>query len=160
MTDRPRRAMTDRSTSVILNYILVLAITTILITGLIIAGGNFVEDNRERVIHSELTVIGNHVAGNLEQVDRLVQASEDDVGDDPEVAHVNQSFQDEVTGSHYNVLLDDGDPVQVVVNSTQPEVSVRVNVTIQTDVRKSHADGGPISVYYDEDSDELVIDND
>lgn len=152
----------DRSVSVALNYILVLAISSVLVTGLLIAGGSFVEDNRERVINSELTVIGNHVAGNLEQVDRLVTASHDNLGssgDEPE-AYINQSFQQEVTGSPYAIEIVDGTPTQVVLTSFDPDVTISVNVTVQNDVRdESRASTSDISVYYDSDSEEIVIDD-
>lgn len=151
--------MTDRAVSVTLNYILALAIAAVLVTGLLIAGGNFVQDNRERVITSELSVIGNHIAGNMEQVDRLVEASDDG---QPEEAYISQSFQRQVTGSTYTVeLVENGDgPAQIVLNSTRPDVSVRVNTTVNTDVENSRADSGAVVVRYDEDEDALVIDND
>lgn len=151
----------DRSISIVLNYVLVLAISSLLVTGLLVAGGSFVENNRERVIDSELTVIGNHIAGNIEQVDRLVTASQDNLGasgDEPE-AYINQTFQDEVTGSSYAVTLVDGNPPQVVLRSFEPEVSVRVNVTVQTAVHdEAYASTSQISVYYDSGTQELVID--
>lgn len=165
MTRRPSEresAPRDRSVSVALNYILVLAISSVLVTGLLIAGGSFVEDNRERVINSELTVIGNHVAGNVEQVDRLVTASHDNLGssgDEPE-AYINQSFQQEVTGSSYAIEIVDGTPTQVVLTSFDPDVTISVNVTVQNGVRdESRASTSAISVYYDSDSEEIVIDD-
>lgn len=154
---RPAAREGNRSVSVALSYILVLGISTILITGLLIAGGTFVGDNREQVIDSELAVIGNHVAGNMEQVDRMANATQHNVGDSPEVASVNQSFQRLVTGSSYTVEVVDGDPAQVVLTATDPDVSVSVNATLHGDVRETTVIGGPISVYYDDDSDEVVV---
>lgn len=147
----------DRSVSVALNYVIVLGITTVLITGLLIAGSTFVEDNREQVIDSELAVIGNHIAGNLEQVDRLVNASRTNVGDDPDVAYINQSFQQQVTGTSYNVKVVDGDPPRVVLTSANPSVTVEVNATVRNDVQQTAVGGGAISIQYDASSDELVI---
>lgn len=147
----------NRSVSIVLGYILVLAISTVLISGLLLAGGNFVEDNRERVIESELNVIGHHIAGNMEQVDRMVDASHDG---DPDTAYINQTFQRTVTGSSYNVEIVDDDPKQVVLTATDPEVTVHVNATLKTDVdEEATATGGTISVYYDTDAEELVIDD-
>jgi hypothetical protein len=144
---RPRTAARsdDRSVSFVVNYVLVIAITAVLITGIIIAGGSFVEDQREQVIAGEMRIIGNHVAGNLEQVDRYVRA-----GPTSE-AYINQSFGTDVTGSTWSVELDErGDTSQVVVNSTRPEVSVRVNATTQISVDDdSYADSGKISVVYE-----------
>ena len=143
----------DRSVSFVVNYVLVIAITAVLITGIIIAGGSFVEDQREQVIAGEMRIIGNHIAGNLEQVDRYARA-----GPTSE-AYINQSFGTDVTGSTWSVELDErGDTSQVVVNSTRPEVSVRVNTTVQTDIDEdSYSDTGEISVAYDPSSDELVV---
>jgi hypothetical protein len=148
--------MTPRGVSVTLNYVLVLAISSILVTGLIIAGGTFVGDQRERVIEGELRIIGHHVAGNMEQVDRLVRA---DRAGDPDEAYVNQTFQQDVTGTTYAVrLVENGGTPQVVLNASQPAVSVRVNASVETDVdTDSFATGGTLSVAYD--GNELVIRN-
>jgi hypothetical protein len=158
MTAPDRR---DRSVSIVLNYVLVLAISSVLVTGLLVAGGSFVENNRERVIDSEMKVIGNHIAGNLEQVDRLVTASHDNLngtGDEPE-AYINQTFQEDVTGSAYAITLEDGKPPQLVLRSFEPEITVRVNVSVQTDVRNdAYASTSTVSAYYDSDTQELVID--
>lgn len=147
--------MNERSVSVSLNYVLVLAITAVLITGLIIAGGTFVENQREQVIEGELRIIGHHLAGNLEQVDRYVRASHGD----PSRAYINQTFGTDVTGSTYQVSLESGSQSpQVVLTATRPEVTVRVNATVQTDVdADSFAGGGSVSVAYDRADDELVI---
>jgi len=144
----------DRGVSVTLNYVLALGISSILVTGLLIAGGGFVEDTRQRVVHSEMTVIGNHIAANLEQADRFVQASSGDT-----TVQINETFQQQVTGSPYFVRLDD-ESQQVVVNATELDVSVRVNTTVQTGFDDAaFADGGTISVRYDQVDDELVIDD-
>lgn len=150
--------MNSRSVSVTLNYILVLSITSVLITGLIIAGGSFVEDQREQVIEGELRIIGNHLAGNMEQVDRYVRVNE---SNPPSDAYINQTFSNDVTGSTYGVTLDkQGDTPQIVLNSTRPDISVRVNVTVKTSVdTDSFANGGSISVAYDESANQLVIRN-
>jgi len=160
-----RRDTDDRSVSTVLNYVLVLSISTVLVGGLLIAGGTFVEDNRERVIGAELKVIGQHVAGNVEQVDRYVNASEANVGDGPEAAYINQSFQPQVTGSPYTIELKhdppEDDPPRLVVASEDPEIEAELPVTVHTNVTDgSEARGsGAISVYYDADTEELVIDN-
>jgi len=155
------RDIDDRSVSTVLNYVLVLSISTVLVGGLLVAGGTFVEDNRERVINAELKVIGQHVAGNMEQVDRYVNASEANVDDGPEAAYINQSFQPQVTGSPYTIELVEGDPPRLVLTAEDPGIVVDLPVTVHTEVRdESEARGsGSISVYYDSDTEELVIDN-
>ena len=148
-----------RSVSVTVNYIMALGISAILVTGLLIAGGSFVEDQRESVIEGELAVIGHHIAGNVEQVDRYVRASGDD---ELEAAYVNQSFQSSVTGATYTVEFAAD---SVVLRTARPQVEVAINTTVATELdTDSSAIGGSVSVYYDgEDNGEdgkLVIDND
>lgn len=167
MIDRGRSTRSDREessrgTSIALGYVLVLSISAVLVSGLILAGGSFVDDQRERVIEGELNVIGTHLAGNVEQVDRYVNASE---GSEP-VAQINQTFQRQVTGESYEVELvpPDGDgPAQLVLTPRQADVTVRVNASVSDeisgDIESSKARGGTISVYYDGDDDTLVIQN-
>lgn len=152
-----RRDAPDRSVSIVLNYVLVLGISTVLIAGLLVAGTTFVEDNRERVIDSELTVIGSHIAGNVEQVDRFVDASRANNGTAPDVAYINQSFEEQVTGTTYSIAVVDGDPPQLRLRSVDPEVTVRVNVSVDTDMAERTVGGGTVSVYYDSGSDRLVV---
>jgi len=154
-TDSERRAGGERAVTVTLNYILVLGITATLVAGLLFAGGTFVENQRERVIGDELNVVGNHIAGDIEQVDWMVQASRTE----PQQAEINQTFQRTVSGTTYTVELD-GDAEQLVLTSNSPEVTVRVNLTVQTDVVDSFAVGGDTSVRYDSDAGGVVIDDD
>ncbi len=142
----------DRGVSITLNYVLVLGISATLVAGLLVAGGSFVEDQRERVIEDEMNVVGNHIAGDIEQVDRMVRAGVTK----PDQAVINQTFQRTVSGTTYNVELESS-PDQVVLTSNSPSVTVEIPVTVQTDVRESFAFGGETSVQYDDSEDELVI---
>lgn len=152
--------MTDRATSTTLSYVLTLTIATLLVGGLIVTGSSFVEDRREEVIRQELEVIGEHITGNIDQVDRFARAS-----GDLSVAEIEQAFPEDVTGSTYNIKLVDGggnDPT-LFLNSTQPAVSVSVNVTAVSPITAtSTADGGRIVVeceYSGGDCDRIVINN-
>lgn len=146
--------MTDRATSTTLAYVLTLGIATILVSGLIVAGSTFVEDRREQVIRQELQVVGEHIASNIDQVDRYVRA-----GDDVSTARVQQNLPNSVSGATYNVKLSDGSDPTLFLNSTQPDVTVTVNITTLTDVGASDAGGGSIVAKYDESADEIVIEN-
>jgi len=160
--DGARCTSGERAVTVTLNYILVLGITATLVAGLLFAGGTFVEDQRERVIADELNVVGNHIAGDIEQIDRMVQASNHTGNSAPDRAEINQSFQRTVTGTTYTVELD-ADAEQVVLTSNSPSVTVRVNLTVQTDVVDSFAVGGDTSIRYDPDAGTdggVVIDDD
>lgn len=145
----------SRGTTIALNYVLVLGISTLLVSGLIVAGGVFVEDQRENVIQGELNVIGTHLSGNIAQVDRYVIA-----GDEEATAHVNQTFPRQVSKERYEVRLEPNgnEPAQLVLSPRSADITVTINATVSADVEASTARGGKISVYYDGDG--LVIAND
>lgn len=152
-SERPPRPG-QRSTSTTLGYVLTLSIATLLVTGLLVAGGNFVGDNQSRVIRQELQVIGQHVAGSIEMADRLVVA-----GDDVRTVHLNQSFPQQVAGASYRIdIVAQPDPY-VRLNSTQPDVSVEVDIDNTTSLGASSASTGRITVRYDQSDDEVVIDD-
>jgi hypothetical protein len=146
--------MTDRGVSSAFGYVLTLAIATVLVSGLLVAGGNFVGDSRERVIRQELEVIGQHVASNIEMADRLVVA-----GDNTSTVVLNQSFSQRATGVTYQIELVEEEDPYLQLNATDPDISVLVNVDNSTAVRESYADGGEVAVVYDESEEELVIQN-
>lgn len=133
--------MNDRAVSTALNYVLSLAIATILITGLIIGGGDFVEDRQEQVIRSELQVIGQQVAADVDRADRLLTA-----GDGTTEVSVSQSLPRELAGSSYHIELDPGSPGQVVLRSSSPEVTVGIRVETQSTLQSSVASGGTVVV--------------
>lgn len=62
--------MTDRAVSTTLAYALGLAITTILISGLLIAGGTYVETQESEAVRTELQVTGQRIAADTAGVDR------------------------------------------------------------------------------------------
>lgn len=144
----------ERASSLALGYVLALAIAMLLITGLLVAGGNLLDDGRKQVVRQELDVIGQQVAANVETADRLVEA-----GDDTSTVSINRSFPDRVAGTTYRVeLVEDPEPT-VRLNATDPEVSVEVEVDTTTAVDDSTALGGDVAVVYDSAADELVIRN-
>ncbi len=142
-----------RGVSSTLSYVLSLAIATLLITGLITASTGFVTTQREVVVREELEVIGQHLASNVEQADRMANASEGSA-----TVYVNQTFPDAAARSQYDVRLSESRD-QLVLNSTSPERTVRINISTTAELRESTADGGTITVRYDDSSDELVIGN-
>jgi hypothetical protein len=144
----------DRAVSSTLGYVLTLAISAILVTGLITAGGNYVANEREQVVRDQLSVIGQQVAADVERADRLVRAAP--AGTEPATVRINQTFGDDVTGTNYRISLDPSGSNTVVVESFDPDISVSIRVTSRTAIAESSADGGPIQIQYT-DSDELVI---
>jgi hypothetical protein len=157
---RPTRPASKRhrGVSITLNYVLVLSLSAILVSGLIIAGGNFVEQQRNSVAEGELNVVGTHIAGSVEQVDRYVEA-----GTNTETAHVNQTFQPDVSGASYRVRLIEPDtgtePAQIRLDAQGADAQVTINVSARTPVIGSQADGGTIAVVYDDERGGIRITN-
>lgn len=145
--------MDDRAVSSTLSYTLTLAIASLLVTGLLVAGSDFVEDRREQVIREELRVIGEQVAADIARVDRLARA-----GDDIDELAINRSYPDQVAGSEYDITLSTS-PTEVTLSSVDPGVSVTVAVEVQEGIASppQTVDGGDVEISYD--GSDLVIKN-
>jgi len=133
--------MTDRAVSSTLNYVLSLGIMAVLVTGLLSAGGGFVEDRQEEVIRSELEVIGQQVASDVQRADRLVTA-----GDDNREVTLAQSLPERISGTGYRISLQTTPETELVLISNDPEISVSVRVQTTTDLAPSNAGGGTVVV--------------
>lgn len=149
--------MTDRAVSTTLNYVLGLSIAMIMITGLLIAGTEFVADRNEEVSRSEMQVIGQRVAEDVQQADRLVVAG---AGGSTDV-EIRTTIPSYVSGSNYVVELDErGSPARqyVSVRSFDTDETVSVRVATETNVRVgASVNGGALVVSYT--GSELVIRN-
>lgn len=132
--------MNDRAVSSTLNYVLSLSIASLLVTGLLLAGGSFVQDRQEQVIRSELEVIGQQIASDINRADRLQTAGNGDT-----TVVINQSFPSRITGTGYDIALRPDDD-ELVLTAVDPEVEVSVHVQTQTPLAESNADGGVVVV--------------
>ncbi|SEN94640.1 hypothetical protein SAMN05216388_1006128 [Halorientalis persicus] len=155
MTEGAKRTATrdDRGVSTTLNYVLGLAIALILVTGLLLAGGTFVENQRDQSIETELEVLAEQVSSDVEMADRLVETTSDN-----ESVQVGRDLPARVAGSTYEVRFDGGTDPQVVVRTTDPEIAVRVPVKTSTPIESSSVSGGTIAVNYTA-SDELALED-
>lgn len=133
----------ERGQAITLNYTIGLGIAAILVTGLLIAGGNFVDSQRERVAETELRVVGQQVAADVEAADRLANSTEQQSR-----VEVTRRLPPDVTGSSYSVeLVEQPDPY-LELRTDSPEVEVRIEFTNQTDVTQSQVSGGDVVVNY------------
>jgi hypothetical protein len=130
--------MSDRGLSVTVNYVIGLAVATLLITGLLYAAGDVVEDRRESTTRAELRVVGEGVAADLMTADRLAQAG-------AETVVVEVSAPDAVAGSDYSVGLN-ASTGEVVLETAEPSVTVRVPFGNRTPVATSTTNGGDVEI--------------
>lgn len=92
--------MTDRAVSTTLAYAIGLAITTILISGLLIAGGTFVEAQESQAVRTELQVTGQRIAADTAGVDRTAATVENGS------LSVTRTYTDTVVNSEYEVSVE------------------------------------------------------
>lgn len=146
----------DRGVSPVFGYVLTLGISTILVSGLIIAAGGYVEDQREATSKSELRVIGQQVSADIAAADRLNRT------DGASSVSISRSLPERVVGSQYSISVvdDTNGPTRPYLQLTtvEPDVTVEVGVTTITDVRETTVSGGLIVVEYEPaPDDELVL---
>lgn len=135
----------DRAVSTTVGYVITLGITSLLVTGLLIGGGGFVQDQREKTIRDEMEVIGQQLAADIAAADRLAGAG----GSSPTVS-IDRELPDKVTGRTYTVDVDDTasgeSTVTLTLTTEDPEVSVEVSVYVRTDVADRQLQGGDVVV--------------
>ncbi|AQL41674.1 hypothetical protein BV210_02625 [Halorientalis sp. IM1011] len=156
MTEESKRRVRqdDRGVSTTLNYVLGLSIALILITGLLVAGGTFVESQRDQSIRTELEVLGEQVSADVMMADRLARTTTDN-----ETVRVGRDLPPRVAGTTYDVRIEGGSDPRVVVRTTNPDITVEVPVETTTSIESSSASGGSIAVNYTA-SDELTLEGD
>jgi len=142
----------ERAVSTALGYTLSLAIASLLVTGLLIAGSDFVDDRREEVLQDELSVVGEQVASDVARVDRLAVA-----GTGTTKITLNQTYPERVTGSTYQISFETS-PDRIVLASTDPSIRVTVDINTVTPLASgASTDGGAVQTAYDSSTNELVI---
>lgn len=141
----------NRAVSTTLNYILGLAIAFLLVAGLFITAGSFVGDQRETGVRTEMEVLGEQIAVDIEAADRMAQTI-----DDGNVT-VHRSLPSRLSGTGYTIAVEaDPDPY-LTLTSTNPDVEVTVGFTNTTDVELTRLKGGSIQVTYDNSENALVL---
>lgn len=131
----------ERGQAITLNYTISLGLGLLMVTGLLVAGGNFVGDQRERATRAELRVVGQQVAATVASADRLASTTDGDG-----TVQLSQSLPDKVAGSTYSVELVASGDAHLLLRSTNPDVEVRVEVVNQTDLAASTVGGGDVAV--------------
>lgn len=148
----------DRAVSPVFAYTLTLGVTALLITGLLISSGGYVEEQRERTIENQLYVVGHQLSADVAAADRLVRS------DDQSSVRITREVPKSIVGSTYTIHVR-ADPLAsdseyyLELNSTDHDVSARVAVASLTDVEESSVGGGEVVVEYDESSGTLEVSN-
>lgn len=157
---RRRRSLAgdDRGVSTAVGYVLALAITALLISGLLLAGGNFLDSERDRVARDQLGVLGERVAGGVESVDRLAGA-----GYGSPTAFVRLDLPSSAAGNQYRIAVDNTTTASMLAADrpyaydlvlTVPTENLEVRIPIRTHHRlhddRTVLGGDVVIVYRDE----------
>ena len=132
--------MNDRAVSTNVGYVLGLGLVTIVITSLFIVGGTFVSDQREETVRAELQVVGQQLATDVSRTDRMIESARPARAD---TVNTTGSLPGDIAGSSYAAELNpNGGNPYLALRTTQPDITVRVNVTTTAPVEESRIDGG------------------
>lgn len=144
--DRPYGPV-DRGISVPLSHAMTLAITSVVVAGLVASAGGLLSDEREQAVGTELSTIGVDLVSTLEAVDRLAAGENT-------TATLEVSYPGRVAGRTYLVSLSapadcgvDGRPV-ACVSLLAPESGVERTVPFRnvTPVENGSATGGDLLI--------------
>ena len=118
------------------NYVLAIALTTILVSSLVVTAAGYVDDRRERAARAELETVGSSLAADIAEADRLSQQGMNVTlrADQPEIS----------TAASYTAALTTDCPHDACVElrSTDPTVAVVVPVTNETPLSLGRIAGG------------------
>lgn len=141
--------MDNRGLSAVLGYVLMLGITTILISGLFFAAGDFVENQHDRAVRAEFEVVGNRIAADIAAVDRLVLAAAGDgrIG-------LMVELPQRAAGKSYEIETSDAGPDNVTAITLRTttgaaDIAVEVRVKTKTSLAEQTIAGGNIRIVYD-----------
>ncbi|QSG15124.1 DUF7266 family protein [Halapricum desulfuricans] len=133
----------ERGVSMALGYVLGLSIAFLLVAGLFVAGGNFVQEQRETSVRTEMAVISEQIASDMESADRLAQST------DNGTIVVERSLPSRVSGSGYTVSVEGGADPRLVLRTRDPDVEITAHFSNVTAVESTETTGGPIQVVYE-----------
>lgn len=144
----------------VLSYVLLLGVATVLMTGLIVAGSAMADNQQQRTVGMELTVIGEQLSGDISTVDRMARTPVE-----IDTARLDRQFPQTVSGNTYRMNVTDdpdivGTDVALELQATGIDQRFEAPIHSKTDVAVgSNATGGAVVIYYDEDDEEVVIED-
>lgn len=150
--------MTDeRAVSIPMQYVLLLAIVALLSSGLFVGIGGFVQAQQADAARDGLEVVGNRLASDIASADRLA-APLDGSG----ALTVSADTPSRVAGATYTITVQDdaeSDRTEIVLQATNLDVPVIVDIVTDVDIAEGSVSGGPLSLVYDPASDSLEVQN-
>lgn len=147
--------MAERAVSTALNYVLLLGILSILLSVIVVGATDYVEQQREDTVRSELTVQGNRLAADLATIDSLAATAD--------TVRVRASLAEQVGRSNYRLRITEASPddtYRLTLVSTDPGVGVTVQVRTSRSIETGTYSGGDLWLSYDPATDTLEVTDD
>jgi hypothetical protein len=140
----------DRAVSITVNYVIALSITAVLISGLLIGAGTYVENQRDQVVREELAVVAEQLAAGIDDADRLARTAADPgvrVGVDLPRRVAGESYRVEVT----ELSAPGSQPgrYELTLRSAGSGVSVTLTVSTLEPMTETSVNGGWVVVELD-----------
>jgi hypothetical protein len=158
--DKPRRAASrvDRAVSITVNYVIVLGLTAVLISGLLIGAGGYVQDQRTNVVREELTVVAEQLATGIGDADRLSRV------DGSRTVRVGVTLPARVAGESYRITVTNRstpgtEPMrhELTLRSSSSDVSVTLTISTLVGLEEGSVNGGWVVVELDASESTLVL---
>lgn len=142
----------DRAVSIAVTHILTIGITTILITGLLVAGSGLLEGEKSDATRSELRTIGNRLGAELSSAYYTAKESDD------ATVTVRVSHPEFVAGDSYNIELrtscsdipgypsNNVDCIVMTPPKGQDEVKIPLDPDIELKNPPTRIQGGPLYI--------------
>lgn len=144
-----------RGASITVTYTMTVAISAVLIMGLLVSAGGLVDRQRDRATQLQFEDIGTKVTSELVSVDQFVTATGDD-----SVSN-RLTLPTHVAGNPYDLILEtSGSAATLTVSSGGASSSVAFDLQPQADVCPTAVDGGAVLVRYDTTNDCLTLEDD
>jgi len=133
-----------RAVSPAVTQALTIGITTLLVTGLLLSGGAFLEAEQENIARQGLVDIGAGISSDLVRLDQFDAAS------GSQNISFTSSYPERVAGEGYRIHLSPGASESTIyVNSTTSELSTQIRFRNTTPVCERRATGGTMVIAYD-----------
>jgi hypothetical protein len=143
--------------------VLSLAIMTLLISGLLVAGSGFLDSERDRVARDQLNVLGERVAAGVENVDRMAGGTEQS-----SEAFVRVGLPARTAGDQYRISVNNTTTPEMVANDrpyayelvlATADETIERQVPVRTHhpvVTGSTVNGGDVVIAYSDETGDAI----
>ncbi|RYJ13405.1 hypothetical protein ELS19_05115 [Halogeometricum borinquense] len=143
-----RASKRNRGVSTTLGYVLTLSITAVLVSGLLIGTGQYVDDQRRQVADRELSVLSERIAARTADIDRMVRA-----GDGTNEVRVRIDLPRTVAGESYRIEVSEPTVTtprthDIMLTTGQTDQAVTVSLRTGLDIEAASLSGGNLVVVY------------